>query len=79
VVRRTRPLLYGTITLVSLLTVPITFGFFLWIGVLVVAIAATIGALTHAGPRQDRAVVAVCCGLALLTGPAVYLLLALAP
>jgi len=76
-VRRTRPGLYGTIAAISIVSAPITFGFFLVAGVLAVFLGAAVGACSRPGTRQDRAVVAVCSGLALLVGPAAYLALAL--
>jgi hypothetical protein len=77
-VRRTRPVLYGSITLVSVLSSPIAFVWSLGLGLITVAVASTVGAASRAGAPQDRAVVALCCGLALLAGPTLYLGLALA-
>ncbi|GMU78608.1 MAG: hypothetical protein AMXMBFR46_14030 [Acidimicrobiia bacterium] len=77
-VRRTRPALCGTIAVVSVLCSPIVPGGLLFLGVLVVLVGCVVGALSRPGSRQDRAVVAVCSGLALLVGPASYLLLAVA-
>lgn len=69
-------MLYGAVAALSLLATPFLFGFLLWGSLLTVGAAAGVGASVRSGPRQDRAVVAVCCGLALLTGPTAYLLLA---
>jgi hypothetical protein len=76
-VRRTRPVLYGAIAAASVLTSPLTAVWFGMLGILVVLVAAVIGACSRSGPRQDRAVVAVCCGLALMAGLALFLGLAL--
>ena len=77
-IRRTRPALYVSIALASIATTIVLFAYLLLLGLATTLIAAVVGAVSQPGARQDRAVVGVCCGLAVLTGPALYLLLAVA-
>ena len=77
-VPRTRPALYVSLALASIATTIVLFSYLLVVGLGITLIGAIAGALSRPGARQDRAVVGVCCGLAVLTGPALYLLLAIA-
>ncbi len=74
--RRARPLLYGGLVVASVATLPVLFAYSLLGGLALGIGGAAAGAAIHARPARDHAVTALGCGLALLVGPALYVLVA---
>jgi hypothetical protein len=75
--RLSHAVIYAGLVGVSLVTVPVLLGFSLAGGFALAVGGAIAGALVRPGRTRDRAVVAVRSGLALLVGPALYVLVAI--
>ena len=69
---------YGVIAVVSVLTAPLTAITFLFVGIVVGVVGAGWGAASRSEHGQRRGVRVLLTGLALLVGPVLYLLLAVA-